>query len=201
MNIRAVIFDFGGVLVRTEDQAFRRALAARLDMTSEELGALIFESNSARQAILGEITTQEHWDFVRKILKLSEEEFPSVPLAFWGGDILDTALMDYIRSLHPQYKTALLSNAWDDLRGKLRQTWKIDDAFDEIIISSEVGFAKPDLRIYRLTLDRLRVNPDEAVFIDDFQENVDGAILAGLQTIRFESSHQVLKALSRLLMS
>jgi epoxide hydrolase-like predicted phosphatase len=201
VNIRAVIFDFGGVLVRTEDQAFRRALAARLDMTSEELGALIFESNSARQATLGEITTQEHWDFVRKILKLSEEEFPSVPLAFWGGDILDTALMDYIRSLHPQYKTALLSNAWDDLRGKLRQTWKIDDAFDEIIISSEVGFAKPDLRIYRLTLDRLRVNPDEAVFIDDFQENVDGAILAGLQAIRFESSHQVLKALSRLLMS
>jgi epoxide hydrolase-like predicted phosphatase len=201
VNIRAVIFDFGGVLVRTEDQAFRRALAARLDMTSEELGALIFESNSARQATLGEITTQEHWDFVRKILKLSEEEFPSVPLAFWGGDILDTALMDYIRSLHPQYKTALLSNAWDDLRGKLRQTWKIDDAFDEIIISSEVGFAKPDLRIYRLTLDRLRVNPDEAVFIDDFQENVDGSILAGLQAIRFESSHQVLKALSRLLMS
>jgi len=199
VKIRAVIFDFGGVIVRTENRAFRCKLAARLSVTSDELDRLIFESESARQATLGEITTQEHWEAVRKILNLSAQEFPSVPLAFWGGDILDDALVDYVRSLRPQYKTALLSNAWDDLRRELRQTWQIEDAFDEIIISAEVGFAKPDPHIYQLALNRLRVAPDEAVFIDDTPENVDAAGQTGMHAIHFESSQQVRAALGQLL--
>lgn len=199
MNIRAVIFDYGGVLVRTENRSFRRKLAARLGMTSDELGRIVFDSDSAHQATLGKITTQKHWESVRKILNLSAKEFPSVPPAFWGGDILDISLMDYIHSLHPRYKVALLSNAWDDLRQELKQTWRITDAFDQIIISSEVGIAKPDPRIYQLALNRLQVSPDQAVFIDDFKENVDGAKRIGMHTILFENSQQARELLDQML--
>ena len=73
MTIRAVIFDLGGVLVRTEDRAPRTQLADRLGLSYEELSALIFDSQSAHQATKGEITTEEHWDEVRKTLGLSKE--------------------------------------------------------------------------------------------------------------------------------
>jgi epoxide hydrolase-like predicted phosphatase len=185
MAIRAIIWDVGGVLVRTEDRTTRQQLAARLGMTYEELGRLIFDSPSAVLAALGKITTQAHWESVRKALKLSPEELTAVPDMFWGGDYLDRDLVDYIRSLRPRYRTGLLSNAWDDLRSMLTHKWQIIDAFNQVIISAEVGVTKPDPRIYRIALGRLEVQPYEAVFIDDFAENLEGAQAVGLHTIHF----------------
>lgn len=199
MLIRAVIFDLGGVLVRTEDLSPRRKLAERLGMTYEEISRLIFEDRSAIQATLGRVTTKEHWETVRAALDMDPEDFPSVPLEFWGGDRLDTDLVEYIRSLRPRYKTGLLSNAWDNLRNVLIEDWKIADAFDEMIISAEVGMAKPDRRIYRLAADRLGVEPQEAVFIDDVLENIKAARAAGLRGIHFQSRAQTLAELEGML--
>ncbi len=67
MPIRAVIFDLGGVLVRTEDQTPRRELAERLGITRQELYDLVFDSPSARQASLGTMTAEEHMERVRLI--------------------------------------------------------------------------------------------------------------------------------------
>ena len=111
MPIRAVIFDLGGVLVRTEDRTSRTRLAERAGLTYMELSELVFDSQSARRAMRGEITTEEHWEEVNKKLGLSKEEYPQVPLDFWAGDRLDEDLVNYLRGLRPQYKTALLSNA------------------------------------------------------------------------------------------
>ena len=199
MAIKAVIFDFGGVLVRTEDRAPRQELADRLGMTYDEVNELIFESESARRATVGEITTQEHWETLRFELGLPAEEFQRVPKEFFGGDVLDEALIDYIRSLRPRYRTALLSNAWDDLRGVVINEWQIADAFDELIISAEVGVAKPDAGIYELTLERLNVAPSEAVFVDDFPRNIKGAHAVGMHAIHFQDSKQVRVELDGLL--
>ena len=199
MSIRAIIWDLGGVLVRTEDRTTRQRLAARVGLTYEELGHLIFDSPSAGLATLGKITTQAHWEAVRAALKLPLDEFPTVPDEFWGGDRLDIELVDYIRSLRPRYKTGLLSNAWDELRGLLVHKWQIDDAFDQIVISAEVGVAKPDPRIYRMTLDMLGVEPAEAVFIDDFAENLESARAMGLHTIHFQRPEQARLDLEKLL--
>jgi glucose-1-phosphatase len=201
MPIRAVIFDLGGVLVRTEDQAPRRELADRLGITRQEMYFLVFDSPSARQASLGEITAEEHMESVRLTLGVSLQDFSTVPGAFWSGDRLDTSLVDYIRSLRPRYKTALLSNAWNDLRGVLTERWKIADVFDELVISAEVGITKPDPRIYHLALQRLQVAPQEAVFVDDFPENIAGGKAVGLKTIHFRNPQQAIAELSELLAS
>jgi epoxide hydrolase-like predicted phosphatase len=199
MPIKAVIFDLGGVLVRTEDQQPRRLLAERLGLTRQQMYHLIFDSRSAQQASQGKLTVDQHWEAVRQALGLSEEEFGRIPQEFWAGDRLDTELVAYIRSLRPRYRTALLSNAWDDLRGVLIHEWQIADAFDELIISSEVGMAKPEAGIYELALARLDVAPSEAVFVDDFPRNVAGAQDVGMHAVQFRSSEQVRAELDDLL--
>jgi len=199
MSIRAVIFDLGGVLLRTEDPTPRRELAARLGLTREQIYYHVFDSPSARQATLGQITTGEHWESVRRAMGLTQEEFASVRQAFWGGDRLDAELVDYIRSLRPRYKTALLSNAWDDLREVLTERLKVADAFDELVISAEVGIAKPDPRIYYMALERLGVPAGEAVFVDDFMENIEAARALGLHTVHFRSPEQARDELGILL--
>ena len=197
--IRAVIFDFGGVLVRTEDRTSRNRLAARLDMSYDELNSLVFDSPSALQATLGQISASEHWEAVRLRLRLSPEEFQTAQEEFWAGDILDTGLVDLLRALRPRYQTGMLSNAWSDLRGLLEQRVKILDAFDQVIISAEVGLMKPDERIFHLALERLGVPPGEAVFVDDFAQNVDGARSAGLHAIHFRSADQARAELEQML--
>jgi epoxide hydrolase-like predicted phosphatase len=189
----------GGVLVRTEDPSPRQQLADRLNLSYAELSSLVFDSDSSIQATLGKITTQAHWEAIRLALNLPPEELLSVPEYFWGGDRLDTVLVDYLRSLRPRYRTALLSNAWDDLRTYVVNYWKIADAFDELVISAEVGLAKPDTRIFRLAVERLGVAPKEAVFVDDFAANVTGAQAAGLHAIQFRNREQALAALEDLL--
>lgn len=195
MPLKAVIFDLGGVLVRTQNPEPRQRLAARLGISPGELSRLVFDSNTARQATLGEITTGEHWRAIQDRLGLSAEEFKTIPLEFWGGDQLDIDLVEFLRGLRPRYKTALLSNAWDDLRQVVEEHWRIADAFDEIIISAEVGLAKPDERIYTLTLARLGIQPSEAVFVDDFMGNIEAARRVGMQTILFQSAEQALNEL------
>lgn len=199
MSIRAVIFDLGGVILRTEDQTHRAKLVERLGITREQMYYHVFDSPSAQQATLGKMSAASHWEAVRQALGLSPEEFPSVMDAFWAGDRLDTELISLIRSLRPRYKTALLSNAWDNLRQALERDWGIADAFDELIISAEVGLAKPDARIYHLALERLNVAPPEAVFVDDFMDNVAAAQKLGLHTVHFRNPAQALSELQTLL--
>ncbi len=199
MSIRAVIWDFGGVIVRTEDYAPRTELAAQVGLTREQLEEAVWRCESGDRATLGQITHQELWQDVCTRLKLPIQEQARVQERFWGGDRLDTELIAYIRSLRPHYKTALLSNAFSDLRRYLDEQWQILDAFDEVIISAEVGLMKPDPSIFRLVVDRLGVAPSEAVFIDDFPLNVRGAREFGLHAIRFQSYAQVRQELETLL--
>jgi epoxide hydrolase-like predicted phosphatase len=197
--IKAVIFDLGGVILRTVDQGPRQRLAERLGVKLYELYNQVFSSESARLATLGKINAQSHWEQVGAHFNLSPEEMTGFLQEFWGGDRLDQALVAFIRSLRGDRRTALLSNAWDDLRGLVENTWKIASAFDELVISAEVGLAKPDHRIYQLALDRLGVAADQALFVDDVGENVDAARWIGMRAIQFRTSGEAIAEVRRYL--
>lgn len=199
MAIHAVIFDLGGVIVRTEDWHPRNALAERLGMSRDELVVLVFGDDGDYRAQLGEITAEEQWAYVGQKLGLDAKEIPEVRDEFFGGDRLDNELVGFIRELKPDHYTALLSNALDNLRWYLEEEWKITDAFHHIIISAEVGLMKPNPEIYRLTLERIGVEPAEAVFIDDLMANVRGARDIGMHSIQFKSRAQTIAELEGLL--
>ena len=167
MSIKAVFFDLGGVIVRTEYQAPRQQLAEHLGMEYEDLVRVVFDSDSAQKATVGELTSAEHWAKVMERLKRPASETGTIRDEFFGGDIIDHDLLEYLRSLRSRYKTGLISNAWSDLREYIVKQ-KFDDAFDHMIISAEVGVAKPSAKIFRVALKQLQVEANEAVFVDDF---------------------------------
>jgi glucose-1-phosphatase len=199
MVIQAVIWDLGGVLLRTEDGGPREALARRLGRTRAELEKLVFSSESGDRAQLGEIDVAQHWENLRTQLGFTSDELEMFRQQFWQGDVLDRKLVAYIRELRSRYKTGLLSNAFSDLRAVVTDHWKFADAFDVMVISAEVHLVKPDARIYRLALERLGVAPRQAVFIDDFSYNVEGARAQGLHAIHFRSPSQARAELEQLL--
>jgi epoxide hydrolase-like predicted phosphatase len=93
--------------------------------------------------------------------------------------------IDLIRRLRPAYKTGVLSNADSTLRYRLRETRGIFDLFDDVVCSADVGMAKPDPRIYELSASRLGLDPDECVFVDDLESNVEAARAAGMHGVHF----------------
>ena len=198
MTIRAVYFDLGGVIVRTEFQAPRQHLAERFGMEYDGLIKLVFDSETAIQATLGCISEEQHWDAVTRRLHLPVSEAQTLRDEFFAGDVTDLHLLDFMRGLRKQYKVGLISNAWSGLRpwivGK-----KFEDAFDAMIISAEARVAKPDARIYQIALENLGVAPVESVFLDDFPENVAGARAVGMQAIRFSKPDQALAELNQIL--
>lgn len=198
MSIRAVFFDLGGVIVRTEYQSPRERLAERLGMEYDDLNKIVFDSETGYQASIGAITSQQHWESVMKRLKRPFEEMTDVRDEFFAGDIVDREILNFLRSLRGSYRTGLISNAWSDLRDYIVRE-KMDDAFDHIIISAEVGVAKPEAKIYKIALEQAGVSPNEAVFVDDFYVNIEGCEKVGIKGIHFKDAQSTLQQLKILL--
>lgn len=196
--IQAIIFDIGGVLVRTENHDQRRALEARLGLADRESEAIVFGSDMGTKAQRGDITDEELWAWVGQRLNLDEDNLAAFRNSFWAGDVLDTALVEFIRTLRPRYQTAVISNATDGLQDALAHKFRITDAFDLIVGSATEKVMKPDPEIYMRTLARLGRTPEEAVFVDDFAHNIEAARALGLHTIHFRPDTDVPMELARL---
>lgn len=198
-KIKAVIWDMGGVLIRTEDPKPRAQLAASLGLSVRELAARVFDCEAAQLATIGKKTADAIWDDIRRDLKMSDEEVLEFQKQFFKGDSVDYDLLRYIDGLRPGCKTALLSNAWTGAREFIDQRYGILRYFDETLFSAEVAIAKPDPTIYNLMLERLGVSAGEAIFVDDFEENVTGANEVGIHGVRFVSARQAREDINRLL--
>jgi epoxide hydrolase-like predicted phosphatase len=196
--LRAIFFDFGGVIMRTEFQAPRQRLAERLNMEYEDLVRLVFESETSRKASIGAVTVNEHWAAVVKKLKRPASEAQIIRDEFFGGDVIDLELINTIRSLRGKYKIGLISNAWNDLRSFIAKE-KFADIFDTMTISAEVGTVKPDAKIYQLALEQLQVPAEAALFVDDFAANIEGCEKVGMKGLLFKDPQEVKQKLNALI--
>ena len=115
-SIRAVIWDMGGVLVRTEEYTSREKLAEQFHISRKELERAVFDSEISWQAQNG------------------HEEFET---RFWEGDRLDSDLVELISDLRPKFCTGLLSNAWPDAPASLERRYgPFLSIFDITVFSS-----------------------------------------------------------------
>lgn len=192
MTISAVIFDYGGVLVRTENPTGRRKWEKRLGLNPGDLHQIVFESEISRRAMLGQFTEDENWQSIADRFHLDPAQLAELQKDFWSGDQLDTRLTDFLKSLRPQKKTAVLSNAWLHAREDFSRQYGLDRVVDMMIFSSEEKLAKPDERIYKIALERLGVSPQETIFVDDMTENVKAALGLGMHAIQFHDTQQTL---------
>ena len=183
--IRAVLFDYGGVLVRTVDPRPRQQLERRFDLQPGQVYDLVFGSPLWDDVQHGRTDGETFWRDVGERLGLNDEALRAFRRGFWGGDKLDEELLDVVRELRELgYKTAVLSNAPSSLAGYLEEL-DIVEAFDSVIISADEGVTKPAPEIFDRALDRVGVGASEAVFIDDTPVNVEAARRVGLHATRF----------------
>lgn len=198
MPIHAVMFDIGGVLVRTEDLEPRRVWERRFRLPDWGLADIVFNNPAALRATIGQATEDEPWLAAAERLALSPGELAQLRQEFWQGDRYDHDLLAFIGALRPRYKTGIISNAWPGVR-QMHQPHINDSIFDMILYSAEEGIAKPAPEIYHRALTRLAVRPDESIFVDDVLENVEAARAIGMAGIQFKNTAQAMEAIKEMI--
>lgn len=193
-QIKAVVFDVGGVLIRTHDWSGRQKWEARLGLPPGGADQIVFNSDVGQRAQLGELTDAELWRWIGETLQLGEE-LEQFRTDFWAGDRLDKELVQFIHDLRPAHQTAIISNATDALRTTITDLYPMADAFDLIVGSAYEKTMKPDEAIYLRTAQRLGREPDELVFIDDAPANVVAARALGWNAIQFTPAVDVRRVL------
>jgi putative hydrolase of the HAD superfamily len=108
-------------------------------------------------------------------------------------------LIDYARRLRPRWRTGIVSNSFVGAREREQAAYGFEDLVEEIVYSHEVGFSKPDPRIYALACTRLDVAPEETVFLDDSDVCVTGARDVGIHAVRFHDNAQAIAEIEKLL--
>ena len=198
MSIKALIWDLEGVLLVSDDRKIEAMVARNLGVSEEVIGNF-FHSDFNNRVDLGEFTQEEFWLKLLDHLGMPKDRLSGINDFFYRDLYIDQDMLERIKDYRKRYKSAMLSNYSDVLRPMLESCWRVDGAFDEIIISWEVKLIKPDPRIFDLTLQRLGVKKDEAVLIDDRIVNIQGAQKYGLHTVHFQTREQALADLEELL--
>jgi epoxide hydrolase-like predicted phosphatase len=194
---RAIIFDFGNVLCRFEPQRFVERLfrhAKRPIGNPQE--ALQHSSDLGRDYETGVITSDQFFDGIcdRFGLVVDKKEFID---AFVHIFTPIPSTFNLIRQLKPRYALGLLSNTneWHFEYGI--KPVEVYPLFDAVTVSFQVGAMKPDERMYRDILEKLGIEPDEAVYIDDLKDNVEAGRNFGMMAIHYISPEQCLMELRR----
>jgi epoxide hydrolase-like predicted phosphatase len=196
-SYRAYLFDFGGVLTTPVWDSF----SAFCRSEGLQPGAIkdLFRSDPEALAELRGLETGT----------LTEAEFEKAfgaRLGLKNPDGLIDSMFAGMKPLEPMVDavreirgagllTGLISNSWSTGHYD-RQL--LAELFDTVVISAEVGLHKPQPEIYTLAAERLGVEPQACVFVDDLKENCDGAEAVGMTAIRHRSAPETIARLEEL---
>jgi putative hydrolase of the HAD superfamily len=191
-HLRAVLFDYGGVFTGTPLRAFRLA-APDLGLTAEQLTALILgplEHDTAdhpwHQVERGEIAAR---DAIAAIKELASTRHgldiePLKLLSLTAQNPNDQqSMVDRVMTLRSHgVRTGLITNNLKEFSDHWRKSIPVDDLFEVVVDSCEVGVRKPSARIYELAVEALGegLMANECAFVDDLSVNVAGAVAVGM---------------------
>ena len=180
--IKAVVFDWGGVIAPNPSGGWLGVLADMLDMTIQDL---LPHWHAAGYEDLSRGTIDET-EFFRLFEVSIGRNLPVDVSRIWTeGSAFDPwpEMIDYIQKLKDaEYKVGLLSNTVRPMSAAALQKG-LYDGFEPLILSDVVGSVKPELRIYQQMLDQLGIAANECIYIDDLPKNLCPAEELGMSTI------------------
>lgn len=194
--IKAIIFDFGGVFSTDID------IREFWQNNSEKLGVNLEEANKLSKSIwdearLGKIDSTLFWERLGGLTKMSADEFKQYFLQ--AGEFREE-MHKYVReNLFGKYKLAILSNQIESWLEPILKEKKFDEIFDVIVTSYNSGLAKPDPEIYKKVVEFLDVKPEECIYVEDRQKNLEPAKTLGMGVIEYKNYGLFVTDLNQLL--
>ncbi|MDD5163929.1 MAG: HAD family phosphatase [Candidatus ainarchaeum sp.] len=189
--IKAIIFDFGGVFTAEGSlRKFAKAYAKKAGCNPEKFKELVLDNWF--KARVNKISSESFWKNLSVFLKTDAKNVRSDFIKFFGfrQDVLQFAI-----KLKKNYKLGLLSNHIEDWLEEIIKKRKMRKVFDVILTSYESRLAKPDIAIFKEIVKKLKISPNDCVYIDDMEKNILPAKMLGMNPILFKNLNQLKKEL------
>lgn len=197
-KLSGLLVDFGGVLTTNVFQSFRAFCVA--EGLEENAFADLLRSSAETRAELrrletNQITAAEFGAHVGPLLGVAETD--GLMERLFAGIGPDLGMIEAVRRARAAaIHTGLISNSvGSDIYAKA----VLDELFDAIVISGEVGLHKPQPEIFLLGAERVGLPPEQCVFVDDLRENCAGAEAVGMTAVLHRGPERTLPELERLL--
>lgn len=159
-------------------------------------GDLSPDKNLWHLAGLGQFPEKEMFKIIAKHHKISTKQAIEIKI---NERVLNKLLIKLLQKLKQKYKIGLIHNGLKTLFKRWVSLWKLDKTFDVMVNSSIEGVKKPHSNIYLTACKRLKVQPNEAIFIDDTPAYVDGAEKLGMHGIVYKDIKQLRNELRQIL--
>jgi len=130
----------------------------------------------------GEIPEEEFWKKLEKFYQKSTEEILDMLVKEREPN---TKLLDFLKEIKPKIKTGFITNSLSKLTRRLVEEWKLKEIFEVMVISSEEKLAKPDPQIFLLSLQKLKVSPEECLYVGKKGSYVDVALSLGMRSFLY----------------
>ncbi len=203
MQIKTVLFDFGGVIYKTPDLRWIKRWKALLGLDGDpEISQMLANPNESpliTDICLGKIPEDVVWQKMAQKWRIKPGLIRRFRRRMMSRRSLNKPILRLMESLHGPFQTGILSNAGDQTRSLMVDVFGLDRYVDAIIISAEEKCIKPDPEIYQIAMDRLDATPDSSLFIDDYLPNVEGARDFGMTAIHYINTDQALQTIRHLL--
>ena len=196
--IRAIVIDFGRVISRQKPPSLFRRYEGDLGLEPDTINAVMFDSQAWQDALVGRKSADGFWQVIGPELGLkTPAEIEAFRRRYHADEAINHDVVNLLRRLRGRYQLAVLSNNPPGLDQWLHD-WGIRELFDVVFCSGNEGLVKPDAAAYQAVLQRLRVKPEEAVFIDDTIEHVLAARRLGLRGVLFTTAEALEEQLADL---
>ena len=185
--ISTIAFDYGGV-IHISDTDLTGDICRYLNITKDAWHEVYFSLNHLSN--VGTTSGEEVILMTAQKLNASEDQISHIKNLYRNGKsdrLLNLELIEYIKELKKSHKIAILSNYKNNLRS-LMQEQEILDLFDELIISGEVGYQKPQPEIFELLCTKMNIKMSELVFVDDTKRSLEGAENIGYIPILYKNN-------------
>jgi putative hydrolase of the HAD superfamily len=197
--IKAICFDLDGVFFTSKGKnSFHNALINEYGASKEIVDELMYRSPEMAKLVRGQISPADFWNRVREITGIvaGDDELAKR----WVRDYeVDQKVLEAVKEARRQgYKTCICTNNNPIRLPLLVEEYKFNELFDSIISSHEVGFTKPDPKIFEALLQSLGVKGEELIYSDDNPDRLKGAMDLGIITFQFHDFEQFMSELKKL---
>ncbi|UZE94197.1 MAG: HAD family phosphatase [Candidatus Pacearchaeota archaeon] len=192
-KIKAIIFDIGGVLTKYKD--FHTYMARKFNLKRATWKKRIEPERNL--LIRGKISQKIALKKTAKKLNIDEKRIEKI--LFEGYKAVhkkNPIMINLVKKLKKNYKIIILSNQ-TLISDRVIKRFNFYKIFNLVILSYKVGTRKPDAKIYKITLKKLKLNPQECIFIDDVRRNILPAKKLKIKTILFKNIRQFKKDLKK----
>lgn len=195
---QGLLVDFGGVLSTSQFDSLL-AFCRREGLPADAFDPMLSSPSGKSMVVdleLGRLGQQEFALWAAQTIGVDPENlFERI-----GVDLRPQQdVLDAVARVRAQGRqVGVLSNSWGSTPYDAYAPWRLDEYFDTVVISDQVGLRKPDPAIYRLAAERLGVPPEGCVFVDDYADYLEPAARLGMTTVHATDPRTTVEALDRL---